>query len=82
MIKRIAAIISLLVLGIAPISAQVDTNKVTAKTFSAEANVINTLSNDGKIYIVITVIAIIVLGLFAYLWRLDKKVTQLEKQLK
>jgi CcmD family protein len=82
MIKRITAIITLLILGIAPISAQVDTNKVTAKTFSAEGNVINALSNDGKIYIVITVIAIIVVGLFLYLWRLDKKISKLEREIK
>jgi CcmD family protein len=35
---------------------------------------------DGKIYVVISVVLLILLGLFIYLFSLDKKVTQLEKE--
>lgn len=37
---------------------------------------------DGKIYVVIAVISIILVGLFVYLFRLDRKVTNLENRLK
>jgi uncharacterized membrane protein len=57
-----------------------DTNKVTTKTFSAESKLINTLSTDGKIYIVITVISILLIGIFLYLFRIEKKLESYEKQ--
>ena len=34
---------------------------------------------DGKIYVVITVLVTILLGLFIYVIRLDKKISRLEK---
>ncbi len=37
---------------------------------------------DGKIYVVIAVILVILLGLFAFLFRLDTKVSKLENRLK
>jgi len=36
----------------------------------------------GKIYVVVAVAAVILTGLFVYLFALDKKVTRVEKQLK
>jgi CcmD family protein len=35
---------------------------------------------DGKIYVVISVVLLILVGLFIYLFNLDKKVTRLEKE--
>ncbi len=37
---------------------------------------------DGKIYVVIAVISIILAGFFVYLFRLDRKITNLENRLK
>ncbi len=37
---------------------------------------------DGKIYVVVTVAAVILAGLFVYLFLLDRKVSKIEKQLK
>jgi len=37
---------------------------------------------DGKIYVVIAVVAVILTGIFIYLFRLDAKISNLEKQLK
>jgi CcmD family protein len=37
---------------------------------------------DGKIYVVIAVVSIILAGLFVYLFRLDRKLTNLENRLK
>jgi CcmD family protein len=37
---------------------------------------------DGKIYVVIAVVAIILSGLFIYLFRLDRKISDIEKRIK
>jgi hypothetical protein len=37
---------------------------------------------DGKIYVVIAVLLTILLGLFAYVIRLDRKISRLEKSVK
>lgn len=37
------------------------------------------LRSNGKIYVVVAVIVIILLGLFLYLFRLDRKISKLEK---
>ncbi len=37
---------------------------------------------DGKIYVVIAIVAIILTGIFIYLFRLDNKITDLEKRIK
>jgi CcmD family protein len=38
------------------------------------------MRSNGKIYVVVTVVLIILLGLFLYLIRLDRKITRLEKE--
>ncbi|MEN9960101.1 MAG: hypothetical protein RL045_352 [Bacteroidota bacterium] len=37
---------------------------------------------DGKIYVVIAVVSVVLIGLFAYLFRLESKVSALEKRSK
>ena len=37
------------------------------------------MKSNGKIYVVVAVVLVILLGLFAYVWTLDKKITRLEK---
>ncbi|WP_395767695.1 CcmD family protein [Aquirufa sp.] len=37
---------------------------------------------DGKIYVVIAVVAIILTGLFIYLFRLDRKISDIENRIK
>lgn len=37
---------------------------------------------DGKIYVVIAIVLIILTGIFIYLFRLDRKITDLEKRIK
>ncbi|HHP7240616.1 MAG TPA: CcmD family protein [Cyclobacteriaceae bacterium] len=36
------------------------------------------LRNDGKIWVVVVVILIILIGLFFYLWRLDNRIKKIE----
>jgi CcmD family protein len=38
--------------------------------------------SEGKIYVVVAVILIILFGMFFYLFRLDKKINKLEEELK
>jgi CcmD family protein len=65
-------ILSLIVLfGTLSIQAQDTANNVQQATG---------LRADGKIYVVIVVAATILLGLFLYVFRLDRKITKLEKQ--
>jgi CcmD family protein len=55
----------------------------TAFTASAQANDIEMADQfraDGKIYVVIAVVSVVLIGLFAYLFRLERKVTDLEKR--
>lgn len=40
------------------------------------------MRETGKIYVVVAVIVVIFLGLATYLWRLDRKLTNLEHQIK
>lgn len=40
------------------------------------------MRSNGKIYVVVTVAAIIITGLFLYVWNLDKKIKRLEKEQK
>ena len=40
----------------------------------------NFMYNEGKIYVVIAVIAVIFLGLAGYLYRMDRKISALENE--
>ncbi|MFM6947433.1 MAG: CcmD family protein [Aquirufa sp.] len=47
-----------------------------------EVEMADKFRQDGKIYVVIAVVAVILTGIFVYLFRLDTKISKLEKQLK
>jgi uncharacterized membrane protein len=56
---------------------------LTAFTASAQASDIEMADQfraDGKIYVVIAVVSVVLIGLFAYLFRLESKVSALEKR--
>jgi len=40
----------------------------------------NTMESNGKIYVVVAVVLVILIGLFAYLIYLDRKIAKLEKE--
>jgi len=40
------------------------------------------MNPDSKIYIVVAVLAVILVGIFIYLFIMDRKVTRLEKEMK
>ncbi len=53
-----------------------------AANAQADVEMADQFRADGKIYVVIAVISIILAGFFVYLFRLDRKVTNLENRLK
>lgn len=51
-------------------------------SFAQEANEVemaDALYSDGKIYVVVTVLSVIFIGIIGYLIALDKKISKLEK---
>ncbi len=53
---------------------------ITTTLASAETEMADTMRSNGKIYVVVTVLATIFAGIFAYLVYLDRKITKLEKE--
>lgn len=47
--------------------------------FAQEVEMASGLRSEGKIYVVVLVLSIIILGLFGYLFYLDKKISKKEK---
>jgi CcmD family protein len=47
-----------------------------------EVEMADQLRSDGKIYVVVAVVSIILLGILLYLIRIDSKVSKLEKESK
>ncbi|MBC7904906.1 MAG: CcmD family protein [Gemmatimonadaceae bacterium] len=37
------------------------------------------MRRDGKIYVVVAVLLVVLLGMFVYMFRIDRKLTRLEK---
>ncbi|HOO09574.1 MAG TPA: CcmD family protein [Cyclobacteriaceae bacterium] len=46
-----------------------------------EVGMADTMRSEGKIYVVVAILGLILFGLFGYLVVLDRKVTKLEKKL-
>lgn len=46
-----------------------------------EVEMADTLRAEGKIYVIVGIILIVLAGLFVYLFLLDRKVTRIEKEL-
>lgn len=70
MIKKLFALITLTGLSILPTVAQ-------EKIAMADG-----LRAEGKIYVVVAIIAVIFVGILIYLISLDRKITKVEEQLK
>lgn len=51
-----------------------------ATTSFAQTEMADTMRSNGKIYVVVVVLATIFAGIFAYLVYLDRKITRLEKE--
>jgi CcmD family protein len=60
----------ILVLSVQTVSAQ-----------SQQPEMADVMRSNGKIYVVVTIITIVLLGLAAYLFTLDRKIARLEREL-
>ena len=56
-------------------------NGFTGMAQQADIEMADQFRADGKIYVVISVVLLILVGLFIYLFNLDKKITRLEKEI-
>jgi hypothetical protein len=66
--KLFSTLLALFMLG-APLMAQ------------NEVEMADTLRSEGKIYVVVAILLLILLGLLAYVFAMDRKVSALEKKL-
>lgn len=48
---------------------------------SQEPEMADVMRSNGKIYVVVGIIVIVLIGLFVYLFALDRKITKLENKL-
>ena len=69
-LKRIALVLSLCMFTLLSFAQPVTTEQGEPTDF---------MRSNGKIYVVVAVIVVIVIGLFIYLVNLDRKITKLEK---
>jgi len=53
---------------------------INSTILSAQTEMADTMRSNGKIYVVVTVLATIFAGIFAYLVILDRKISKLEKE--
>jgi len=63
-------------------TAQTEKYKITEKDYKNDSvEMADVMRQNGKIYVVVGVILIIFVGVTFYLYRLDKKVSALEKEI-
>ena len=67
-LKKIISVMLLTILGVA----------VHAQTTNPESG--DVMRSSGKIYVVVAVVITILLGLFFYVFSLDRKISKLEKK--
>jgi hypothetical protein len=68
---KIKKIITLFLLMVLAVASHAQDNKETMA---------DTMRSNGRIYVVVAVVVTILLGVILYLWRLDRKMTRLEKE--
>jgi CcmD family protein len=52
----------------------------SANLFAQEVEMADALRADGKIYVVVAVLSVVLAGILFYVIRLDRKITRLEKE--
>jgi CcmD family protein len=53
---------------------------ITSTIASAQTEMADTMRSNGKIYVVVAVLATIFAGIFAYLVYLDRKISRIEQE--
>ena len=54
----------------------------TTATAQEEVEMADVMRSNGSIYVVVAIILIVLIGLIAYLFALDRKISRLEKEIK
>jgi CcmD family protein len=54
---------------------------ISLQAFSQEVEMADTMRSEGKIYVVVAILSVILIGLIVYLVSIDRKATRLEKRL-
>ncbi len=54
---------------------------LASPAYSQEVEMADRMRADGKIYVVVAILLVILIGLIAYLLLIDRKATRLEKKL-
>jgi CcmD family protein len=55
---------------------------MSAQTFAQEVEMADAMRANGKIFVVVGIILIVLIGLIAYLLLLDRKISRLEREIK
>lgn len=55
---------------------------LTTQLHAQQVEMADTMRSEGKIYVIVTIILIVLTGLFVYLFLLDRKVKKIEDGLK
>jgi len=55
-------------------------NRLWATAQQGPVEMADTMRSNGKIYIVVAVCLTILIGLFLYVWNVDRKIARLEKE--
>lgn len=74
-------------LNLKKIACLISFSFIVANSFAQQVNDVkeeptDLMNSNGKIYVVMAVVTVIVLGLFLYLVNLDRKIKKLEKGIK
>ena len=78
--KRILLILFGLMAGSLPAFSQ-EKQEIGASDYAnTSVEMADAFRADGKIYVVVAVILVLLAGLFLYLYLLDRKITRMEKQ--
>ena len=54
---------------------------LTVPAFSQDVEMADALRSEGKIYVVVIILLVIIIGLIIYLVRIDRKTSQLEEKM-
>lgn len=86
MLKKWALVLNLLVLVLFTDQVQAqtatETTRVEANAGNQEIEMADQMRRDGKIYVVVGCVLVVLAGMIFYLISIDKKVSRLEKEVK
>ena len=55
---------------------------LTTNLYSQEVEMADTMRSEGKIYVILAIVLIVLIGLIVYLFLMDRKLKKMEDQLK